>query len=52
MCLECGIISEIEKRLVFPDLGLWISSTAPRNPMIIVAGRNADGNSGTLANAV
>jgi hypothetical protein len=28
-------------------LVLWISSTAPRNPIIIVAGRNADGNSGT-----
>jgi len=30
------------------SLVLWMSSTAPRNPMIIAAGRNADGNSGIL----
>jgi hypothetical protein len=27
-------------------LVLWMSSTAPKNPMIMVAGRNIDGNSG------
>jgi len=29
-----------------------MSSTAPRNPMIMVAGRNAEGNSGVGTGAV
>jgi hypothetical protein len=29
------------------SLVLWMSNTAPRNPMVIVAGRKIEGNSGT-----
>ena len=29
------------------SLVLWMKSTTPRNPMIIVAGRKNNGNSGT-----
>jgi hypothetical protein len=30
----------------YSSLVLWIRSTAPTNPIIMIAGRNLDGNSG------